>query len=46
MLLRNPRLWEPTMNWTRIAASGQLEDDETLGVVVEGRKIALVQERR
>jgi 3-phenylpropionate/trans-cinnamate dioxygenase ferredoxin subunit len=29
------------MNWTRIAASGQLEDDEALGVMVEGRKIAL-----
>ncbi len=29
------------MNWTRIASTGQLEDDEALGVVVDGRKIAL-----
>ena len=29
------------MNWTRVAATGQLEDDEALAVVVDGRKIAL-----
>ncbi len=29
------------MNWTRIASTAQLDDDEALGVVVDGRKIAL-----
>ncbi len=29
------------MNWTRVAATGELTDDEPLAVVVEGRKIAL-----
>jgi len=29
------------MNWTRVAAIGELSDDEPLGVVVDGRKIAL-----
>ena len=29
------------MNWTRIASTGQLEDDEVMAVVVDGRKIAL-----
>jgi 3-phenylpropionate/trans-cinnamate dioxygenase ferredoxin subunit len=31
----------PQMNWTRIASTGQLEDDEVMAVVVDGRKIAL-----
>ena len=35
------RLENAKMNWTRVAGTGQLEDDETLAVVVEGRKIAL-----
>jgi 3-phenylpropionate/trans-cinnamate dioxygenase ferredoxin subunit len=29
------------MNWTRIASTGQLEDDQAMSVVVDGRKIAL-----
>ena len=29
------------MNWTRVAAIDELSDDEPLGVVVDGRKIAL-----
>lgn len=29
------------MNWTRVAATGELTEDEPLAVVVEGRKIAL-----
>jgi 3-phenylpropionate/trans-cinnamate dioxygenase ferredoxin subunit len=29
------------MNWIRIAATGDLEDDEARSLVIEGRKIAL-----
>jgi len=29
------------MNWTRVAGTGDLTDDEPLAVVVDGRKIAL-----